>query len=54
MQKYFQLNPGKKNLLIYCLSHEVWYCAAVAAFWATQQKVAIPGWLRSDQKEGLC
>jgi hypothetical protein len=28
-------------------------CAADAAFWAEQQKVAIPGWLREDQKEGL-
>ncbi len=22
-------------------------------FWAEQQQVAIPGWLREDQKEGL-
>jgi hypothetical protein len=28
-------------------------CDADAAFWAEQQKVAIPGWLREDQKEGL-
>jgi hypothetical protein len=28
-------------------------CAADAAFWAEQLKVAIPGWLREDLKEGL-
>jgi hypothetical protein len=28
-------------------------CAADAAFWAEQQKVAIPGWLRKDQNERL-
>ncbi len=26
-------------------------CAADAAFWSEHQKVAIPGWLREDQKE---
>jgi hypothetical protein len=29
------------------------YCAADAAFWAEQLKVAIPGWLCLDQKDGL-
>jgi hypothetical protein len=29
------------------------YCAADTAFWSKHQKVAIPGWLREDQKEGL-
>jgi hypothetical protein len=32
----------------------IYDCAADAAFWAEQQKVAIPGWLREDQKEGDC
>jgi hypothetical protein len=29
------------------------YCASDASFWAVKQQVAIPGWLRLNQKDVL-